>query len=117
MFCIFLSTASFYIVNETGAIVAGVGRLIIKLGNKKFLIIPIIATIFAILGSTVGTYEELLCFIPILAPIFIGAGYDSLITIGVVMCAGAAGFAGATTNAFTLGVAQGIAGLPIFSGM
>ena len=117
MFCIFISTAAFYIVNETGAIVAGVGRLIIKLGNKKFLIIPIIATIFAILGSTVGTYEELLCFIPILAPIFIGAGYDSLITIGVVMCAGAAGFAGATTNAFTLGVAQGIAGLPIFSGM
>ena len=53
MFCIFLSTAAFYIVNETGAIVAGVGRLIIKLGNKKFLIIPIIATIFAILGDSV----------------------------------------------------------------
>ncbi len=117
MFCIFISTAAFYIVNETGAIVAGVGRLIIKLGNKKFIIVPILGTVFTLLGATVGTYEELLCFIPILAPILIGAGYDSLLTVAVVMCSGAAGFAGAITNAFTLGVAQGIAGLPIFSGM
>ena len=95
MFCIFISTAAFYIVNETGAIVAGVGRLIIKLGNKKFIIVPILGTVFTLLGATVGTYEELLCFIPILAPILIGAGYDSLLTVAVVMCSGAAGFAGA----------------------
>lgn len=117
IFCIFIVTASFYIVNETGALIAGIGRLIIKLGNKKFLVIPILATVFAILGSTIGTYEEMLCFIPILCPLFIGAGYDSLITIGVVMCSGAAGFAGATMNAFTLGVAQGVSGLPIFSAL
>ena len=117
VFCIFIVTASFYIVNETGAIIAGIGRLIIKLGNKKFLIIPLLATVFATLGSTIGTYEELLCFIPILAPLMIGAGYDSLITVGIVMCSGAAGFAGATMNAFTLGVAQGVAGLPIFSAL
>lgn len=117
IFCIFITVGCFFIVSETGAMTAGVGRLIKKLGNRKFLIIPILVTIFALLASTCGTYEEMLCFIPILAPLMIGAGYDSLITIGIVMCAGAAGFAGATTNPFTLAVSQGIAGLPIFSAM
>lgn len=117
IFIIFICVGAFYIVGETGAITSGVGRLIMKMGKRKFLVIPILATLFAIMASTVGTYEEMLCFIPILAPIMIGAGYDSLIVIGIVMCGGAAGFAGATTNTFTLGVAQGIAGLPIFSGM
>lgn len=117
IFTIFICVGCFYIIGETGAITSGVGRLIKKMGNRKFLVIPLLSTIFAILASTVGTYEEMLCFIPILAPIMIGAGYDSLLVIGIVMCGGAAGFAGATTNTFTLGVAQGIAGLPIFSGM
>ncbi len=117
IFTIFICVGCFYIVGETGAITSGVGRLIMKMGNRRFLVIPLLATLFAIMASTVGTYEEMLCFIPILAPILIGAGYDSLIVIGIVMCGGAAGFAGATTNTFTLGVAQGIAGLPIFSGM
>ena len=117
VFCIFIVVGAFYIVSETGAITACVGRLIIKMGNKKFLIIPIMMAVFAVLGSTVGCYEEMLCFIPILAPMLIAAGYDSLIVIGVVMGGGAAGFAGAVTNPFTLGVAQGIAGLPMFSGI
>ncbi|MBQ5441709.1 MAG: YfcC family protein [Firmicutes bacterium] len=117
IFTIFICVGSFYIVGETGAITSGVGRLIMKMGKNKFIVVPVLATIFAIMASTVGTYEEMLCFIPILAPIMIGAGYDSLLVIGIVMCGGAAGFAGATTNTFTLGVAQGISGLPIFSGM
>ncbi|MBE6990308.1 MAG: YfcC family protein [Ruminococcaceae bacterium] len=117
IFAIFICVGCFYVVGETGTITSGVGRLIMKMGKNKFLVIPILATLFAIMASTVGTYEEMLCFIPILAPIMIGAGYDSLIVIGIVMCGGAAGFAGATTNTYTLGVAQGIAGLPMFSGM
>lgn len=117
IFCIFIVVGCFYIVSETGAITAGVGRLIMKMGNQKILIIPIMVSVFAILGSSVGVYEEMLCFIPILTPMLIAAGYDSLLTVAIVMCGGAAGFAGATTNPFTLGVAQGISGLPIYSAM
>lgn len=117
IFFIFLVVGAFYIVGETGAITSGVGRLILKLGNKKIALIPVLVFIFAFLGSTAGIYEEMLAFIPILAPLLIAAGYDSLLTIGIVMGGGAAGFAGATTNGFTLAVAQGIAGLPIYSGL
>lgn len=117
IFSIFITVGCFYIVSETGAITAGVGRLIVKMGDRKVLIIPMLVTVFAVLASTVGTYEEMLCFIPILCPLLIAAGYDSLLVVALVMCSGAVGFAGATTNPFTLGVAQGIAGLPMFSAM
>lgn len=117
IFTIFIVIGCFYIINETGAIIAGVGKVIVALGDKKFLIIPLLAAIFAIFGSTTGAYEEMLCFIPMLAPIMIAAGYDSMIVIATVMGGGAAGFAGAVTNPFTLGVAQGIAGLPMFSAL
>ena len=117
IFSIFITVGCFYLVNETGAIVSGVGRLIVKMGDRKVMIIPILVTVFAVLGSTVGSYEEMLCFIPILCPLMIGAGYDSLIVVALVMGSGAAGFAGATINPFTLGVSQGISGLPMFSGL
>ncbi len=117
IFSIFISVGCFYLVNETGAIVSGIGRLIVRMGNRKVLIIPLLVTVFSVLGSTVGSYEEMLCFIPILCPLFIGAGYDSLLVVAVVMCSGAAGFAGATVNPFTLGVSQGISGLPMFSAL
>jgi len=117
IFYLFIVVGCFYIVSETGAMTAGIGRLIVKLGKKKILIVPILICVFAFLGSTTGAYEEMLCFIPILAPIMIAAGFDSLLTVGIVMGGGTAGFAGATTNAFTLGVAQGISGLPMFSAL
>ena len=44
-------------------------------------------------------------------------GFDSLTALGIIFCSAACGYAGAMTNAFTLGVAQGIAGLPMFSGI
>jgi len=44
-------------------------------------------------------------------------GYDSLTGAAIVFCGAGAGYAGAFMNPFTLQVAQGIAGLPILSGL
>ena len=44
-------------------------------------------------------------------------GFDSMTAMGIVFGSVAAGYGGAATNAFTVGVAQSIAGLPMFSGM
>jgi uncharacterized ion transporter superfamily protein YfcC len=117
IFYIFLVGGSFFVVNETGALTAGLGRLIRKLGKRDILFIPILGVCCAAMGSTAGIAEELICFVPILMPIFIAAGYDSLLVVGVVYGATVAGWAGTITNPFTIGVAQGIAGLPVFSGM
>ncbi|HRV71787.1 MAG TPA: AbgT family transporter, partial [Thermovirgaceae bacterium] len=44
-------------------------------------------------------------------------GFDSLTGAGIVLAGAGAGFAAAFMNPFTVGVAQGIAELPLFSGM
>jgi uncharacterized ion transporter superfamily protein YfcC len=44
-------------------------------------------------------------------------GYDSLVAGGIALVGANAGFAAAFMNPFTVGVAQGIVGLPLFSGM
>ena len=61
--------------------------------------------------------EEALVFIPMLVPLAIALGYDSLVGVGLALIGPCAGFTGAFLNPFTLGVAQGIVGLPLFSGM
>jgi uncharacterized ion transporter superfamily protein YfcC len=44
-------------------------------------------------------------------------GYDSLVAGAIALVGANAGFASAFTNPFTVGVAQGIVGLPLFSGI
>ncbi|MEG1459515.1 MAG: C4-dicarboxylate ABC transporter permease, partial [Acetivibrio sp.] len=64
-----------------------------------------------------GNFEEFLAFIPLVVGVCVAMGFDSLTAIGVVFGSAGAGYAGAMTNAFTVGVAQGISGLPLFSGI
>jgi uncharacterized ion transporter superfamily protein YfcC len=61
--------------------------------------------------------EETIAFVVVFIPLAIQMGYDSI--VGVCMCYVAAhvGFAGAMLNPFTIGIAQGIADLPLFSGL
>ena len=57
-----------------------------------------------------GNFEEFLAFIPLVIGITVAMGFDSLTGIGLVFCAAASGYAGAVTNPFTVGVAQGYCG-------
>ena len=61
--------------------------------------------------------EETIAFIVILVPLAISMGYDSIVGVCIVFVAAALGFAGAILNPFTVGIAQGIAKLPLFSGI
>ncbi len=117
IFFVFLVVGCFYVVGETGAITAGIGRMVKSFGKNKIIAIPVLYLLFAVAGTTMGLYEELMCFIPILIPLFMAMGYDSLIAAGVVLSGSIAGWAGAMFNPFTLGISQGISGLPLFSGL
>lgn len=117
IFFVFIVVGCFYVLGETGAVTAGIGRMVKTFGKNKIFVIPVLYILFAAAGTTMGLYEELMCFIPILIPLFIAMGYDSLLATGVVLSGAIAGWAGATLNPFTLGIAQGISGLPLFSGL
>lgn len=114
---IFIIGGAFAIVQETKAIEAGIGRLIKILKGYTWVILPIIMLLFALGGAVFGMSEETIPFIPIFVSLCIAMGYDSITGAALVLCGAAAGFAGAFMNPFTVQVAQGIAELPIMSGM
>lgn len=91
-------------------------RVVHKLGVDN-IIITLVMLMFSLFGAVFGMSEETIAFTVVFIPLAIQMGYDSL--VGVCMCYVAAhvGFAGAMLNPFTIGIAQGIADIPLFSGL
>ncbi|MBE1556549.1 YfcC family protein [Sporosarcina limicola] len=116
IFYIFLVGGAFGIIRATGAIESGVNRLVTKMENHEKLLIPIIMIMFSILGFTTGMSEETIIFVPIGIAVARALGYDAIVGTAMVSTGAASGFIGGMMNPFTVGVAQGIAEIPLFSG-
>ncbi|MCK5765191.1 MAG: YfcC family protein [Bacteroidales bacterium] len=91
-------------------------RLMRRIGVDN-IVMTLIMLMFSIFGAVFGMSEETIAFIIILVPLSISMGYDSITGVGLVFVAAGLGFAGAILNPFTIGIAQGIAELPLFSGI
>ncbi len=117
IFFILIVGGAFGVVNATGAIEAGIGKITKKMAGKERAIIPIVMILFSIGGAIFGMAEETLPFVPIMVTLTVALGFDSLTGAGIVLAGAGAGFSAAFMNPFTVGVAQGIAELPLFSGM
>ena len=117
IFYIFIIGGAFGVLNQTGTIKAGIYRLVRRLGKREWLIVPGLTVLFSLGGATIGIAEETLVFLPTLYLLTRSLGYDSLVAGGVALVGASAGFSSAFMNPFTVGVAQGIVGLPLFSGI
>lgn len=117
---IFVVGGAFAIIQKTGAITAFIHNLALKFGSSKtlqILLIPIIMTVFSLGGAIFGMCEEVMPFVLIFVPLALSLGYDTIVGVAIPFVGAAAGFAGAYFNPFTVGIAQGIAGLPLYSGV
>jgi uncharacterized ion transporter superfamily protein YfcC len=117
VFYIFIIGGAFGVLNRTGLIQSGIHSLVKRVGGRQALIVPVLTLVFAVGGGTIGIAEETLVFLPALLLLARSLGYDSLVGGGIALVGANAGFAAAFMNPFTVGVAQGIVGLPLFSGM
>ena len=114
---IFIVGGAFFMLNETGAIAAGIYRLVKVLKGREFLVIPIVMVLFSFFGAAFGMCEEAMPFALIFVPLALSLGYDSLVGVSLTFLAAGVGFAGAFFNPFTLQIAQGLAGITPLSGM
>lgn len=117
VFYIFIIGGAFGVLDRTGVVRSGVRSLVRRFGGRRALVVPVLTVAFAVGGGTIGIAEETLVFLPALLVLCRSLGYDSLVAGGVALVGANAGFASAFLNPFTVGVAQGIVGLPLFSGM
>lgn len=79
--------------------------------------IPMTMFVFSIAGATIGMAEETIIFVPIGIMLARALGYDAMTGAAIVSLGAAVGFAGGMLNPFTVGVAQSIAEVPLFSGL
>lgn len=117
IFFLMIIGGTFAIMDATGAINAGMANVVKKTKGRELLMIPICMVVFGLGSCFCGNFEEFLAFVPLVLACCLTMGFDSLTAVGIIFCSAAAGYGGAMTNAFTLGVAQSIAGLPMFSGI
>ena len=107
----------FKIVEATGALHAGINNMIRKMAGKQLILIPICLIVFSLISATAACCEEYLAFLPLMYLVCMACGFDSILSVALLFCASAIGYAGGMTQAFSVGVAQTIADLPLFSGI
>jgi len=119
---------AFWIMNQSRAIDVGIFSFLrftkeiehwklLKAVGVNNIILLLIMTMFSAFGAIFGMSEETIAFIIIIVPLAISMGYDSITGVAIVFVAAGLGFAGAVLNPFTIGIAQGLSDLPLFSGI
>jgi len=86
-------------------------------GGKKYQLLAVITLFFMAMGSFIGSFEECVPLVPIVVALSVSLGWDALVGMGMSLLAAGCGFAAGICNPFTVGVAQELAGLKMFSGM
>ena len=92
-------------------------KVTVKFGKSRRLLLAVIPLFFMSLGSAAGSFEECVPLVPVVVALAIRLGWDALTGLGMSILAAGCGFAAGVCNPFTVGVAQEIAGLPMFSGI
>lgn len=124
---ILLIGGAFWILNQTKSIDIGIeyflksskklekNRLLKKIGVNNIILVSIML-MFSLFGAIFGMSEETIAFIIIFVPLAVSMGYDSIVGVNLCFVAAGLGFVGAVLNPFTIGIAQGLSNIPLFSG-
>ena len=86
-------------------------------GKERYKLLAIVSLFFMLMGSFIGSFEECVPLVPMVVALAIRLGWDALVGVGMSLLAIGCGFAAGVCNPFTVGVAQKLAGLPMFSGI
>jgi len=117
---VLITGGAFSVLQKTQAIDAAIAAMA-RAGERSAWVrqgfIPLFVSLFSLGGATFGMNEEAIPFVLIFVPLALALGYDSLVGVAIPFLGSQVGFASAFLNPFNVGIAQGIAGVPLFSGV
>ncbi len=116
IFFILMAGAAFNVITESGAIHSSIAKIAKKYSKSRSLFVAIIMLLFALICTTQGV-NTFIAFAPITVLIALSLGLDSIVGVGIILLGGAVGFSTGTLQPSTTLTAQGILGLPSFSGI
>jgi uncharacterized ion transporter superfamily protein YfcC len=116
VFFVFLVGGAFTVVEETGALREAVGSLVLAVGDRGALVIPIVSLAFAAAGALENMAEEIIALVPVLMLVTRRLGFDAITAVAISIGASAVGAAFSPINPFQVQIAQKVAGRPLLSG-
>lgn len=91
-------------------------KMVHRFGGVRYRLMAVVTFFFMAMGAMIGSFEECVPLVPIVVALAVKLGWDALTGVGMSLLAVGCGFASGICNPFTVGVAQQLAGLPMFSG-
>jgi uncharacterized ion transporter superfamily protein YfcC len=116
VFMIMFVGAMFGVLRDTGALEAGIERLLALTRGNVFVVAPVVMILLAAGGTFLGLISEYLILIPIAVVLAERMGLDALFGTAMVTIAAKIGYLTSVTNPLALAVAQPLVGVPVFSG-
>ena len=107
----------FQSLDERGLMRYMLDKLVHRFGQRRYQLMAVVSLFFMLMGAFIGSFEECVPLVPIVVALAVGLGWDDLTGMGMSLLAVGCGFASGVCNPFTVGVAQSLAGLPMFSGI
>ncbi len=107
----------FNALGEHGLMAYMLGKITSKFGKQRYKLLAVTSFFFMAMGAAIGSFEECVPLVPIVVALALSLGFDALTGMGMSLLAVGCGFASGVCNPFTVGVAQQLAGLPMFSGI
>lgn len=105
------------IINESGAINAGIAALSRVTKGHEYMLIVFVTFLVALGGTTFGLAEETIAFYPILMPVYLAAGYDAIVCIAAIYMGSSIGSMFSTTNPFSVVIGSNAAGINFTQGV
>lgn len=128
IFYILMIGGAFWLLNESKALDVAIMSFLnftkrierwkpLKIIGVDNIVIALIMICFSFFGAVIGMSEETIAFVVIFVPLAISMGYDSIVGVSLCFLGAGLGFASALLNPFTIGIAQGLSGIQLFSGI
>jgi uncharacterized ion transporter superfamily protein YfcC len=114
---LFVIGGAFYALESCGVLTYLIARIARRFGHNSRALLFLLPFVFMLLGSLIGSFEETIPLAAIVVALALRLGWDRFQGLGMSLLAVGCGFAVGVMNPFTVGIAQTIAGLPIFSGV
>jgi len=116
IFMVLIIGGMFGIVTHTGAIDAGLEKLLASARGNVYVLVPALMVVFASGSSFMGLASEYLLIIPVMVAMAGRLGLSPIIGLAIVTVPVKAGYLSSVTNPIPLSIAQPLVGLPVFSG-
>ncbi|MCX6552403.1 MAG: AbgT family transporter [Acidobacteria bacterium] len=117
IFMIMFIGGMFGVLQETGALNAGIERLLAATKGNVYVLAPLLMLAIAAGGTCLGLISEYLVLIPIMLVLAKRLGLDALFGTALITIAAKIGYMTSVTNPMALVIAQPIVGVEVFSGI